>query len=183
MEQRRDVETGSLSDSVPFVSQVLSFSFPCVLHCLQKMSLIICPVGQRLWRPELHVSSFVRGTQPGLDMEFVTAESEDASAGHEVMSALFYRCLELCSLSPCFSPSVWCFFFLHTYFSGKVVFFFIVPWQITDTKRRQASSRASGNGQCSRGENLVAPGAVHLSLGLQSRHRVVAHKVIPNNTS
>ena len=48
------------------------------------MSLIICLVGQRLWRPELHVSSFVRGTQPGLDAEFVTAECKDASAGPEV---------------------------------------------------------------------------------------------------
>ena len=84
MEQRGDVGTGLLSDSVPFVSQVLSFIFPCVLQCPQKMSLIICPVGQRLWRPELHMSSFVRRTQPGLDMEFVTAECKVTSAGHEV---------------------------------------------------------------------------------------------------
>ena len=56
---------GLLSDPVPLVSRVLSFSLPCVLHCSQKMSSMICPVGQRLWRPELHKSSFVRGTQPG----------------------------------------------------------------------------------------------------------------------
>ena len=54
--------------SAPLVSQVLSFSLPCVLHCPQKMSLIICPVGQRLLWPELLAASFVLGTPPELDI-------------------------------------------------------------------------------------------------------------------
>ena len=42
---------------------VCSQSAPCnLLFFTQKMSLIICPVGQRLWRPVLHVASFVRRT-------------------------------------------------------------------------------------------------------------------------
>ena len=39
------------------------------------MSLIICPVGQRLLWPELHVSSFVRGYAAWVE-DFVASEYE-----------------------------------------------------------------------------------------------------------
>ena len=36
-----------------------------MLFTFKRCRFIICPVGQRLWRPVLHVASFVRCTQPG----------------------------------------------------------------------------------------------------------------------
>ena len=48
------------------------------------MSLIICPVGQRLLRPELLESSFVRGYAAGV--ERVTTEEYVAFAGCPLLS-------------------------------------------------------------------------------------------------
>ena len=61
------------------------------------MSLIICPVGQRLWRPVLLVASFVRGTQPGW-----------SSPGPSITSLLKkLRFLKLASVPPflCMRPT------------------------------------------------------------------------------
>ena len=87
----RDSAAGGHS---PFRDPVCSQSAPCNLtFFLLKDVFNNLPVGQRLWRPELYVPSFVRGTQPGWRR----------TSSRPSMRGLFMAC----SLSRVCSPS-WC---------------------------------------------------------------------------
>ena len=80
-EERRDCAAGGhRSFCVPVCSQ----SAPCnLMFFTQKMSLIICPVGQRPWWPELLVASFVRRTTyaAGWCLDFVASKHKEPTEG------------------------------------------------------------------------------------------------------